>query len=344
MPQRIGCGSIEVVNYKIILPLLFGASLGVAGCAHFRSAGSGSTMAEGEGGLPPLTAMKGTGRLVDSGASRYRFAVFGDSQGGEKARAVTRKIFESIRDHQPAGEKPEFAFCLGDIVKGKDPQDPALHIRRKFREYLELAKTAGLPVFNAPGNHEMDDAGDIPSERMHRIYREEVAPSYGAFDYGNARFIGLNTEDVPPSGTHPPPKGMEFSYLGDRQFRQLDADLAANQDKAHIFIMMHYPMKAQRPQDRLNPESRRKLSRILAKYDNISFVFASHEHVFYNPRNPGNTNVVAPFTAGEATRYLVSGGAGAKIWVAEEKGGFHHYLLVEVEGEKVSVVIKRVGD
>jgi len=51
---------------------------------------------------------------------------------------------------------------------------------------------------------------------------------------------------------------------------------------------------------------------------------------------------VALFQAGDPTRYLVSGGAGARIYVKEERGGFHHYLVIEVDGDSVSVTINRV--
>jgi len=328
MPANLS-SSLSIV---LIIPLLY------AGCSRSES----PQVDQSKDGLPLLTAMKGTGTLAPSNADRFSFAVFGDSQGEDKAREIISGIFKSIHDHQP--NRPAFAFCLGDIVKGKDPQDPTKYIRQKFADYLELAKTAGVPVFNAPGNHEMDDAGDIPSERMHKIYRENVAPTHGAFDYGNSRFIAINSEDVPPAGTPPPPEGVEFSYLGEAQLKQIDADLDASRDKKHIFIMMHYPMKPQRPQDALNPDSLKKLSRILAKYGNIAYVFASHEHLFYNPQNPDNVKSVSPFKAGDPVRYLVSGGAGAKIYVKEEVGGFHHYLNVTVDGDDISVTIHRVGD
>ncbi len=321
-----------------VLVLLF-VHLHCVGCLQSEAL---QTVQPGSVGLPPLTAMKGTGTLIPSRADRITFAVFGDSQGGDEARAIISRIFGEIRDYQPS--RPAFAFCLGDIVKGKDPQDPAKYIRQKFAEYLQLAGTAGVPVFNAPGNHEMDDRNDIPSERMHKIYKESVGTSYGAFDYGNSRFIALNTEDVPPAGTPSPPDGIEFSYIGDMQFKQLDADLDANKDKTHIFIMMHYPMKPQRPQDSLNPNSLKKLSTILAKYDNISYILASHEHLFYNPQDPDNVTDVEPFKAGDPTRYLISGGAGAGIYVPAEKGGFHHYLLFDVDGNNVSVKIHRIDN
>ena len=232
-------------------------------------------------GLPSLMAMTGTGTLTPHKADNFTFAVFGDSQGGDKAGTIISKIFEEIRNYQPA--RLDFAFCLGDIVKGKDPQDPSKYIRQKFAEYLQIAITAGVPLFNAPGNHEMDDRNDLPSKKMHQIYENTIGPAYGAFDYGNSRFIALNTEDVPPAGTQPPTGGIEFSYIWDTQLKQLDTDLDANKDKMHIFIMMHYPMKPQRPQDSLNPDSLKKLTNIFAKYDNISYVLASHEHLYYNP-------------------------------------------------------------
>ncbi len=291
-------------------------------------------------GLPLLTAMNGTGKLEPCNNNHFTFAVFGDSQGGEKARAIISGIFTALHDHRT--KRPAFAFCLGDIVKGKDPQDPAKHIKQKFADYLKLAKTARIPVFNAPGNHEMDDKDDIPSKRMHAIYEAMVAPSYGAFNYGNSRFIGLNTENIPPKGTLPPPDNMEFSYMSDAQLNQLGNDLNANRDKTHIFIMMHYPMKPQRAQDSLNPASLKKLNKIIEKYNNISYILASHEHLYYNPQDPDNITSVAPFKSGEPTRYLISGGAGASIYTPEEKGGFHHYLIFEVDGDNINVKINRV--
>ena len=324
------------MRLSAFVPALLSVSLLSVGCSQSEF----PQPAQSEGGLPPLTALMGTGKLAPSKTNHFTFAAFGDSQGDHKSRAIISRIFEAIHEHQP--KRPAFAFCLGDIVKGKDPQDPTKYIKRKFADYLELATTAGVPVFNAPGNHEMDDAGDIPSERMHKIYQESVGPTYGAFDYGNSRFIALNTEDVPPAGTPPPPNGVEFSYISDTQLEQLDKDLGANKGKTHIFIMMHYPMKPQRPQDSLNPDSLKKLTDIFAKYDNISYVLASHEHLYYNPQDPGNVKNVAPFRAGDSTRYLVSGGAGARIYIKEEHGGFHHYLVIEVDGDSVSVTINRI--
>lgn len=351
------------MRVRSLLPALLAASLLYAGCTQSTPAPPAqskdaspvptpkdaalTTPAQAPGVLPELTPVKCAnciGRISPSTATKFTFAVFGDNQGDASAVKVVTRIFQAVHDYQP---QPAFAFGLGDIVEGKDPDQSDAYIKKKFQDYLDLAKTAGVPVFNAPGNHEMDDRHDIPSERMHKLYEDTVAPTYGAFDYGNAHFIALNTEDVPPQGTPLPvlPAGVEFSYLGDTQLQQLDQDLAANKTKTHIFIMMHYPMEpkplANHPSDALAPDSLAKLKNILAKYKNISYVLASHQHLFYNPQEESNVTTVKPFKAGEPTRFLVSGGAGAAMY-GHSANVFHHYLIIEVDGDNVSVTINRV--
>ncbi len=166
-----------------------------------------------------------------------------------------------------------------------------------------------------------------------------VGPTYGSFDFGNSHFIVLNTEDVPPPGVQGPGPDSEeeFSYISDLQFSQLKVDLDANKGKKHIFMAMHYPIHAHDPaRDELFGESRTKLMKLLANYSNISYVVASHEHIFFNPQDPNNVTTVAPFTVGQPTQYLVSGGAGAPFWHGgPQPWAFHHYLLFEVQGAHV---------
>lgn len=313
------------------------ASLVVPGCANQEPTSSNAQ----KEGFPLLTAVKGTGQLPSNSANSFSFAVFGDNQGNQQAAQTAGSMFTAISKHQP---QPDFAFSLGDIIVGKDPNDPDTLIQQKYNDYISLVKTAGIPVFNAPGNHEMDDSNDVPNERMHQLYLESIAPLYGSFDYGNSRFIALNTEDIPAPGQTPPtpPEGYQYSYIGDAQLQQLDADLAANTDKTHIFIMMHYPVKPLIAKNSLSPDSLNKLTDILAKYGNVSFVMASHEHLYYNPQDPSNLTSIAPFRAGDPTVYLVSGGAGAKISATPQNGGFNHYLIFNVDGDNVSVTINRL--
>ena len=106
---------------------------------------------------------------------------------------------------------------------------------------------------------------------------------------------------------------------------------------------MHYPIHPLNPKrDSLYGESRQALIELFAKYSNISYVLASHEHYFYNPFDETNVSTVPVFRAGGPTRYLISGGAGASFWDPSQIWAFHHYLVFQVSGEAVNVTIKRL--
>lgn len=293
-------------------------------------------------GLPPITPMKGTGELgKPEDPDTFTFVVFGDNRPGpgEPQPETIKEIFAEIAEMN--SPRPAFALSLGDIIEGKDPQDPTNVIEKQFADFLALAAKAGLPIFNAPGNHETDDSKDVPSERMEKLYQENVGPLYGAFDFGNSRFICLNTQNIPPAGTKAPEPPLEFSYVSDEQLAELKADLEANKDKAHIFIAMHYPLHPQSAEDRLNPVDRKKMLDLLANYKNVSFVLAAHEHIYYNADDPENYSSGPKFTAGDDTIFLVSGGAGAPLY-GDDQWHYHHFLIFHVDGEKIQVEIVKL--
>ena len=328
--------AIRPLVCALFLVILFAA------CAHRQAARQDSAV------LPRLMPLPGTGTLPPAkDPERFGFVVFGDAMETQQPSATIRTIFGNIRQMRP---RPAFALSLGDIIEG-EPTEPidAPEIARNLETFLGVARTGGVPVFNAPGNHELDDVSDVPSARMLRIYEQVVGPAYGFFDYGNSHFIALNTSEVPPPGNKAPPKSAptelepEFSYVSPLQIAQLTADLEANRHKTHIFVAMHYPLKPLAADDRLYPESTaRQLIELFAKYPNVSYVLAAHEHLYYNAQSPINLTDVPPYAAGQPERYLVSGGGGARIWVKPEEGGFHHYLIFQVDGPRVSVTLKRL--
>lgn len=54
----------------------------------------------------------------------------------------------------------------------------------------------------------------------------------------------------------------------------------------------------------------------------VTMVFAGHEHLYLRKTVDGIVHVI-------------TGGAGAPIYGDEKDGGFHHYVLVSVDGESV---------
>jgi len=309
-------------------------------------------------GMPPLPPLAGTAPLAAAAdPSHFTFVVAGDDRPATETATPTATIVEIFAE--VAKLKPAFMVMLGDTVYGKNDKNRQL-VAEEYRQFLQLAAGAGVPIFNAPGNHEMDDKHNHPSATMEDWYRQLAGSvPYGAFTFGNSRFIALNTDDLPGSGcagsgaqdgaSGKPGKAGKAAKagkagkaakagkqkfagdLGVTQLGQLAAELDGDVAIANVFILMHRPIYAQKPSSRLTKSCRDELETLFAKYPNIRYVLASHEHLFYQPATLDH----APPPA-----YLVSGGAGAPL----AAGGFYNYLVFTVDGSQVTWKMVKPGD
>ncbi|MDT5061575.1 MAG: hypothetical protein QOH63_2034 [Acidobacteriota bacterium] len=314
------------------------------------------------GQMPALSSLPGTGTLeTDAKADCFVFVVAGDNRPAKSTGAptpTTGQIFTAAQKANPAltsckDAKPIFVFWTGDSIYGKDPNDEST-VESEYKAFLTVAAQAGVPVFNAPGNHEMDDAKDIPNAQMQAFYPKYMAQPYGAFNYGNSRFIALNTEEIAPQGTKKSARAITESgttldpgYVSKKQRNLLDADLKANQDKAHIFVFMHHPIKPYKADDGLDKKSADALVAIFKKYKNVSYVIAGHEHMYFNPPPQSKHGWGNPPNRTDPSKdppyYLVSGGAGALLKGITKKhppkGSYFHYLVFEVNGDNIKAVL-----
>ena len=283
--------------------------------------------------MPDLTPLPGTGKQTQpSNPDKFIFLVAGDNRpqkADDPQPEIPAKIFAAAK-----AANVSFVLWTGDTISGKDPSDEA-RISTQYQKFLAIAAKAGVPVYNAPGNHEMDDSKDVPNNQMRDWYIHYMGPQYGAVNIGNSRFIAVNSEQTPPG---PPPSGSgdkEPGYVDDDQFKLLEADLKANQKMTHIFIFMHHPLMPYKKKDGFEKENGKVMLKLLAKYPNVSFVFSGHEHMYFNPQSkhglgqPGSrkNGSTLPF-------YIVTGGAGAPLKNAP--GGFYNYIIMTVDKDKVS--------
>lgn len=294
----------------------------------------------------PLQALPGTaalGRPADP--DRFTFYVFGDNRPAKKGDPPTATI-QAIAGAL-AQNKPALALSCGDLIAGKEPGDRA-RIEAEYSAVLDVLKSAHVPVFNAPGNHEMDDKDDVPNATMTQFYSELIGLPYGSFDYGNSHFVSLNTEEIAPPGTAKSPRApldgssgtLDPGFITEQQRAWLDADLWAHQSARHVFVFMHHSVHAHKTKNQLDRASAEALLRIFAKYKNVTAVFSAHEHIYYNPQAPDDVaNPMAGSTAA-APRYLVTGGAGAPLESGDH--GFYHYLVVTVSGGNMQIELVKV--
>ncbi len=301
------------------------------------------------GALAPLP---GTGTLAPAtNPNSFDFIVAGDNRPAEKHAVMQHitpcQIFYAISQRRTA-----FALWTGDTIAGKNPGDQSL-VEKQYALFLGMAKFGGVPIFNAPGNHEMDDENDVPNATMQTWYAKIIGLPYGSFDYGNSHFIALNTEEIAPAGTKKSAgaktasgKTLDPGYVSRAQLDWLQKDLAANKDKAHVFIFMHHPVKPYKASSGLDATSAKALKDVFRQFNNISYVLAGHEHLYYNPQGKKGTD--DPPSRFDPTKvgpyYLVTGGAGAPFTSKMPPGSFHHYLVFEVRGSEVKAKLVKVAD
>ena len=142
-------------------------------------------------GAPALAAS-------NSYSSSFSFVVAGDNRPAHDGDPLTTPLLDIVK--QLAATPPAFVVWGGDTVYGK--QD--IGIDAQYAQFLAAFKPVTVPVFNAPGNHEMvvrtmvacgtaSDPynGELPdfSGSMMASYKQSMAPPYGMFRYGNAAFL-----------------------------------------------------------------------------------------------------------------------------------------------------------
>jgi hypothetical protein len=295
-------------------------------------------------GFPLLPPVPQTGQLKnDSSTTKFCFIAAGDNRPADEGSEQPPVLTQILNDAQKFN--PVFFLWSGDIIYGHETEKDKL--APQYQGFFDIAKLAKAPMFNAPGNHEMDVITKLPNEKietpdpemlkhyLHFMQYPRDAPAYGAFDYGNCRFIALNTEEVggppAPTPTATPEKKLKLDpgFVSQEQMKLLKDDLEANKDKAHIFVFMHHPIKPLKKSAGLYEPSANELEALFENYPNVSHVIAAHEHFYYKP--PASP---------KGPTYLVSGGAGAPCDKCDGDPNCQqefHYLVFNVDKDKVDV-------
>jgi 3',5'-cyclic AMP phosphodiesterase CpdA len=197
----------------------------------------------------------------------------------------------------------------------------------------------------------MDDSTETPSKVMKDLYRKYMAGTYGAFSYGNTRFIALDSENEPSGAAKSvttaegQAKVQAPGAITKTQLKLLKDDLEANKSMAHVIIFMHHPVKAYEKKDGLDEASKKTLEDLFASYKNVSYVISGHEHMYFNSQGPKDLFTPPPARADPAQppTYLVSGGGGAPL-KSNTPGSFFHYLVFTVNGNQITPSLIKVPE
>lgn len=228
----------------------------------------------------------------------FTFAVIGDTRSGGNDYS---KIAQRLMEHKPA-----FVVNTGDVVFYPD--------RMLWADFWELSKPITVPYFLTAGNHDVDDSNS------EELYKEQVdLPGnelYYSFSAGDSLFIVLDS-NIP---------GQDRRIMGE-QYEWLEKTLATS-GKKYIFVFVHHPFYPDKECGRhyggcldKYQQERDRIEALLEK-SNVTIVFAGHEHIYFREK------------VGRVM-HIITGGGGAPLYSEKEKGGFYHFVLVTVSGNRV---------
>lgn len=180
-----------------------------------------------------------------------------------------RTEIEYLRDDivaQLLDNPASFAVCLGDIMF-----DDLSH----YGYYMDVMRGLGVPVYNVPGNHDMnyDSTDDVYSMET---WKATFGPPYYSFNYGDVHYIVI--DNVEYQGRNERGHPRYIGKIGEKQINWIREDLKfVPQDKL-IVMMHHIPMRTLSGDgDSVNTTDRRALFEILAGRPHV-LDLAAHTH------------------------------------------------------------------
>lgn len=236
---------------------------------------------------------------------KFTFVVLGDNRSGDKEYSTLASM--AMARH------PNFIVNVGDQIETPGSLDD-------WAKFWELSKVVTVPYFLTVGNH--DAHPNVPLSE--NTYKKQVdLPGnklYYSFMAGNSLFIVLD------------------SYLDDeeqkitgKQYEWLEGVLAQSTPK-HAFVFVHHPLYQEEGKglhygkglDKY-PSKRDKLQALLVKHK-VTVVFAGHNHIYLRKTVDG-------------IPHIITGGGGAPLHADDKNGGFFHFILMTVDGDKVNAEV-----
>ncbi len=235
---------------------------------------------------------------------RWNFVVLGDSR--HYIPVVQPPAFLRTIDEINVLQ-PELAVDIGDLILGYTKDDAVTN--RMWDAYFKVVDQSTVPFFSVVGNH------DVSTPAHEKIWKDRLGPTYFSFTYGRAFFLCLDSNEATGAGK-----------IGPAQLEWARNQLEAAKDARLLFVFLHEPLWAE------DPKGWQAVHDLLKAHPAVTkAVFAGHWHV-YN-KYPDRDGI----------QYTITGGGGAEIGDLSECGDFHHYLFVQVNGDRASWSVVRPG-
>lgn len=229
--------------------------------------------------------------------SRGRSAAFDfiqmcDPQIGFTEYAADLERFEQAVN-QINGLNADLVAICGDLVNAPN--------KKSFGDFMAAKSRLRVPVYLAPGNH---DIGSPSAETLER-YRRLVGKDYYAVDHKGCTFVVVNSQ------LWKTPLAVETEAEDTWLMRTLKA--AAKQQQ-RVFVVMHHPLFVKEPDEPDNYfnipiAKRRELLRLFERYGVVA-VLAGHTHTTATH----NFHGIQMVTSENTSRNFDQRPCGFRIW------------------------------
>ncbi|MGQ9627479.1 MAG: metallophosphoesterase [Anaerolineae bacterium] len=177
----------------------------------------------------------------------------------------------------------------------------------EFRAFAKIMEGFPLPFYPVPGNHD-SLMGNLD---FYLLYSGAPDRHY-SFNRGNVHFTMADSHN---------------GHLTKAELAWIEEDLAASAQPVKM-VFLHHPPFDPYGGDHILKGGNEEFMALMREY-NVDYVFAGHIHAYAKAERGG-------------TVYIITGGAGAPLYAPPERGGFNHYVRVNVEGTKVSTEVVKL--
>ncbi len=278
--------------------------------------------------LVSLTAVFSMGKnnSAKAATTSFRFVVMGDSRGSSDGinESTLRGLMKKVKG---LDTQPSFIMFTGDMVEGGSDVGSELADWKKIVDDYYPINT----IYPAMGNHEDDETlfsktfSHLPNEQLDGYKRTAYY-----FDYGNARFITLNSDR----------ENKSDEYIITQQQRDWLENVLKNSGKTHHFIQFHvpaYPIGSHYGESLdESPADRDAFWDIVDKY-NVTAVLVGHEHNYnrreidssFNGNGHAFDNQIYQVTIGGGGAPLTGTKKDSRNVIVGPKKAYH-YMAVDI--------------